>query len=81
VVREKCDLILVKHEDLEVIVSNIKTLTKEIDMDLSDTRKEKVDLRTFEKKMYAIEQGINLVEKRLTYDEKESSEAMNFFLR
>ena len=46
-VREKSDLILTKHEDLENTVHKIKSLTKDIDMDLSETRKAKLDIKTF----------------------------------
>ena len=64
-VREKCDLILVKHEDLEIMVNNIKLHTKDMDSDLSDTFKNKLDKKTFESQMQALKDGLNSVEKRL----------------
>jgi hypothetical protein len=48
---------------------------------LCETRDTKLDAKTYEKQIYEITQGLNLVEKRLTYDEHENKEMANFFLR
>jgi hypothetical protein len=55
----------VKHEDLEIMVNNIKLHTKDMDSDLSDTFKNKLDKKTFENQMQTLKDGLNSVEKRL----------------
>lgn len=74
-------MLLGKHEDLEKLVNKIAEQTKDLDLDLCETRDTKLDSKTYEKQIYEITQGLNLVEKRLSYGEHENKEMANFFLR